>query len=72
MRDVIFKLNISAEKYLEYYRGAVSAVIVKAEDGRKIQFPASALQKHIKKDGIHGRFRLIYDKNHKFLKLEKL
>ena len=72
MQDVIFTLNISPDKYLQYYRGSASAVIVKAEDGRKIQFPANALQSFIKKDGIHGRFRLVFDQNLKFSKLEKL
>lgn len=72
MQGVFFSLAISSEKYLQYYRGAAKAVIVQSEDGRKIQFPASALQPFITANGINGRFRLLFDKNHKFLKLEKL
>jgi len=72
MQGVVFSLSISSETYLHYYRGSVKSIIVKAEDGRRIQFPAKALQPFIKNDGIHGRFRLLFDKNHKFLKLEAL
>ena len=72
MQGVFFSLAISPEKYLEYYRGAAKAVIVQSEDGRKVQFPAGALQPFVTANGINGRFRLLFDKNHKFLKLEKL
>jgi len=72
MQDVIFSLSISSESYLKYYKGVAHAVVVRAEDGRKIQFPAEALRPFIKPDGIRGRFRLIFDHNHKFQKLEQL
>ena len=72
MQDVVFSLAITPEAYLQYYRGNARSVIVTSDDGRKIQFPANALQPYIKTDGINGRFRLIYDKNHKFIKLERL
>lgn len=72
MQSVSFLLSISAETYLQYYKGTVKAVVVKAEDGRRIQFPAESLKPFIQANGIHGRFRLIFDKNHKFRKLEKI
>lgn len=70
MQGVLFSISMSPDTYLHYYRGSAKNVIVKAEDGRRIQFPANALQPFIKADGIHGRFRLLFDNNHKFLKLE--
>lgn len=72
MHDVIFSIRMSPDTYLHYYRGTAKNIIVRAEDGRKIQFPAKALQPFIKKNGIHGRFRLIYDQQHKFRQLELL
>ena len=72
MQSVSFSLAISAETYLQYYKGTVKAVVVQAEDGRRIQFPAASLKPFIQANGIHGRFRLIFDKNHKFQKLEKI
>lgn len=72
MQGVVFSLAIAPEAYLQYYRGTAKAVIVRAEDGRKIQFPAEYLKPYVQADGIHGRFRLVFDKSHKFQKLEKI
>ena len=52
MAFVTFSLSISNEKYLQYYKGSAKAVVVTADDGRKIQFPASKLQRFVKHDGI--------------------
>lgn len=70
MPDLIFDLHISAEKMLGYYRGEVRNVFARATNGQTVQFPASVLQKHVGKDGIHGRFRMEFDENHKFVRLE--
>jgi len=72
MQGIIFSISLSPEKYLHYYRGSAKNIIVRAEDGRRIQFPASALQPFIKKDGVHGRFRLIFDHQNKLQKIEQV
>lgn len=72
MQGVVFSISISPDAYLHYYRGSAKNILVKAEDGRRIQFPANALQPFITADGIHGRFRLFFDNNHKILKIESV
>ena len=67
-----FRLDISTDEYLAYYQGAARDVLVRAEDGRRVKFPASALQAHITHDGIHGRFELRFDANHKLIGLQRL
>lgn len=67
-----FRLDISADDYLAYYQGAARDVVVRAEDGRRVKFPAGALQTHITRDGIHGRFELRFDANHKLIGLLRL
>lgn len=62
---------MSPETYLRYYRGSAKNIIVKADDGRHVQFPASALQGFVLQDGIQGRFRLVFDASNKFQKLER-
>jgi hypothetical protein len=71
-QHIRFRLDISAEDYLAYYQGAVRDVLVRAEDGRRVKFPAGALQPHITRDGIHGRFELRFDANHKLIGLQRL
>jgi len=66
-----FAIRISAEDYLNYYRGAAKQVIVKAHDGRRVQFPAGWLQPFVSRDGIQGVFVLSFDANNKLIGLEK-
>ena len=60
-----FSLNISPERYLDYYRGLVQHVVVQSTGGRTLQFPASLLRKFITPDGIQGDFVLTCDADFK-------
>lgn len=64
-----FRLDLTPEECLTYYQRAFRDVVVRAEDGRRVQFPAGALQRFITHAGIHGRFELRFDANHKLLGL---
>lgn len=66
-----FTLNVSSEDYLPYYQGRVHSIIVRTEQGLKVEFPAMHLRKHLTRQGINGRFCL-ETRNNKFLSLEKL
>jgi hypothetical protein len=65
-----FDLHISPEQYLDYYRGAVRHVLALSTTGQTVQFPASLLQRFVTTEGIHGRFVLTCDQNHKCTGLE--
>jgi len=67
-----FSLSISAEQYQLYYQGSAKFVRVRTEDGRTLKFPASELQKYVSHEGIQGRFEIIFDDNHKLLRLNRL
>lgn len=60
-----FQLRISAEQYLDYYRGRVRHVVARCVGGQTVQFPASLLQQFVTPDGIHGNFVLTCDGQHK-------
>lgn len=70
--SILFRLSISPEDYLAYYQGAARDVVALAEDGRRLRFPASALQRFIGHEGIHGLFELQFDADRKFRGLRKL
>lgn len=72
MNEIHFRLEISAHDYLRYYQGEVDAVQVRTTDGRVLQFPAGALQKHVAQSGINGAFRIVFDNNNKMIALEKI
>jgi hypothetical protein len=66
-----FYLRISADQYLDYYRGTVRQVLVECSAGQKVQFPASLLQRFVTTEGIRGNFVLTCDEQHKSSRLER-
>jgi hypothetical protein len=66
-----FQLRITADQYLDYYRGTVRQVLVECHDGQKVQFPASLLQRFVTQEGIRGNFVLICDEQHKNSRVER-
>ncbi len=56
-----FSLSISKDEYLAHYSGAIHSVIVTANDGRRIQFPAIKLRPFVTHTGIVGEFVLEVD-----------
>jgi len=71
-QQVRFAIRISVEDYIYYYKGQATQVIVNADDGRRVQFPAGCLQPFVLHDGINGIFRLRFDANNKLIGLEKI
>lgn len=72
MPELVIELNIPADKLLAYYRGDARVVRARAANGQTVQFPVSVLQKHVLPDGIHGLFRMEFDANHKFVRIERM
>jgi hypothetical protein len=61
MQQFEFRLNISEQQYLNYYRGSVRQIIVRSTTGATIQFPASLLTKFVTSSGVQGHFLLTCD-----------
>jgi hypothetical protein len=67
-----FRLRITADQYLNYYRGTARHVVVRCTTGQNVQFPASLLQQFITTDGIMGNFALTCDDQLRNSRLERL
>jgi hypothetical protein len=67
-----FHLRITADQYLDYYRGTVRHVVVRCTAGQNVQFPASLLQQFVTTDGIAGTFALTCDDQLRNSRLERL
>ena len=65
-------MHLSAEKYLQYYQGSAKNVVVKTEDGRSLKFPANRLQAFVTREGISGRFEIVFDDLFKIVSLRRL
>ncbi len=67
-----FRLELTADEYLLYYRGHARAIIVHDEQGRSIQLPANSLRSFVTNSGISGRFELVLDDNNKLIELRRI
>jgi len=72
MHRYAFHLHISADQYLDYYRGTAQHVVVRATSGQTVQFPAALLQRFITTEGVHGNFVLVCDEQHKGPSLQRV
>ena len=66
-----FYLYITNQEYLPYYQGGIQSIVVRSDQGVKVEFPAMHLRKHLKGTGIKGHFCL-QTLNNKFLSLDKI
>jgi hypothetical protein len=67
-----FSIHLSSEEFLLHYQGHAQALIVRAEDGRRVQLPAKNFRRHITAEGLHGRFEVALDDNNKLLSITRL
>ncbi|MFY9179264.1 MAG: DUF2835 domain-containing protein [Venatoribacter sp.] len=72
MASIVVDLAISAEEYQRYYSGAIRQVLAYTLDGRSVRFPANILQKIVTHNGVHGRFKIDFDANGRFLQVQRL
>jgi urease beta subunit len=70
MNRIRVRLDIPAEDCLRYYRGSARQVLATALDGRRVQFPASALRPFVTREGIRGVYELRFDAHHRLLGVE--
>ena len=55
-----------------FYKGYAQNVLVRANDGRKIQFPAEILKPYLTREGINGHFIIHFDDRNKYQSLQKI
>lgn len=72
LRQVIVPLNLSADEYLRYYRGAVRNVLARDLQGRVVQFPANLLQRFVTENGVDGIFEITITSAGKLVDIRRL
>ncbi|MDY0005712.1 MAG: DUF2835 domain-containing protein [Spongiibacteraceae bacterium] len=70
--SLAFALHIDADAYLKRYRTPNAVVSIVSDDGRRVRFPANILQRFVTHTGISGRFRIYFDGQGKFLRIERI
>ncbi len=71
-QSIQFSIKLSYDKYIAFYKGYAQNVLVRANDGRKIQFPAEILKPYLTREGINGHFIIHFDDRNKYQSLQKI
>ncbi len=71
-RALEFDLAISADEFQKLYRGTAGQVLARAVSGETVRFPARVLTPAVTREGIRGRYRIVFDADNRFVALERL
>ena len=71
-KTVRFKLNISRDEALRYYHGTARNVIVQAENGQRLQFPAEHIRQFIDHLGVNGVFSIRFNEDNKLIDFQRV
>ena len=71
-KEIRFSLNLSKEQALRYYQGSARFVVVTAENGQRIQFPAEHIRPFIGAAGIQGWFSIRFDDDNKLIAIRRI
>jgi len=66
-----FSMALSAYQLEAYYDGSVKNVVVICDNGQTLQLPINVFKRYVTRMGVHGRFTVYVDENHKFMRIEK-
>jgi hypothetical protein len=72
VKKVLVPIYLSADEYLEYYKGAAKNVFARDLEGRTVQFPANLLQKFVTQEGVDGVFEIAFGPGGKLISIRKL
>ena len=72
MQQIIVDVDISPDEWIKLYQGSATDVHTTARDGRSVRFPARILSRFYLRDGVQGSFCIQFDKQGKFLSVERL
>lgn len=67
-----FSLALNTEAIYSIYEGRTRFVLVRSDQGLRLQLPATNFRRFVTSDGIRGRFRVVLDDNNKLIELTKL
>jgi hypothetical protein len=72
VNEISFYIDISADAFLEYYKGRGRHVRVQDKEGRNVQLPAGVLQSFVTHDGVRGHFAVRFDSDNRLIDIKRL
>lgn len=67
-----FSVSISVDKWLSFYEGSVSSIVVRSFQGLRISIPVRNFIPHVTFSGIQGTFEIEFSAQNKIINMKKL
>jgi hypothetical protein len=67
-----FRIHITSDEVLKFYKKEIRAVSVVTEQGIRLQFPFHHLRPFVASFGVKGRFRVILDSDNRISRIEQI
>lgn len=67
-----FAMRLSYQEFYPFYLGKIKQIIVRTEQGLRLQLPAERFRPFLTSQGIQGQFELIINENNKIESLIQL
>ncbi|MGY3857942.1 DUF2835 family protein [Aeromonas sp. NJAU223] len=72
MRHYIFHLALSRDEIMLMYQGHANRLVVRTEQGLTLELGLEKIRPFVATNGVHGRFRLSTEDDHRFVRLERV
>ncbi|ART62743.1 DUF2835 family protein [Kushneria marisflavi] len=69
MPSIDIQLDLSAEQCRAHYAGVADSIHTRTPDGRSVMLPSRVLHHIIKRDGVHGTYRVTFDDGGRFISI---
>lgn len=67
------RIHLDWQDIEAYYAGRLIRIAARAEDGRSVVLPASAVRPYLRQSGVRGLFELRYERNsHRLVEFRRL
>lgn len=72
LREYIFYIDIYYHTFQRHYAGSAANVLITAQDGSRLQIPASYLRPFVTHIGVKGHFKIVLDEKNAIVSLDQL
>ncbi|PSW14817.1 DUF2835 domain-containing protein [Photobacterium sanctipauli] len=72
MKSFTFSAYISYNDFLNHYSGVAATVVVRTDNGLKLQLPASRFRPFLTQIGVKGRFRVTVNQDNRLQGIEQI
>lgn len=72
MLNLIVDINLTEDRWLQFYRRPGQAILARARNGQLVEFPAEHMRAFVTPTGVQGTFKLTVDDENRLQQIERI